>query len=439
MMRCLVLALCLLAGPLCAAERTVPAEAGALKAAVAGAAPGDVLILAPGRHDGPVLLDRPLTLLGREGAVVDGGGRGSVLTVTAPDVRIAGLEIRGSGSSHEEIDAGVRLLKGALRPVVEDNRLFGNLVGVDIHGATDARVSRNLIVGREDARMNARGNGIYVWNAPGLIVEENDISLGRDGIFVNVSDRNIFRNNRMRNLRFAIHYMYAHHSEVTGNISIGNHLGYALMYSHHLTVTDNLSLRDRDHGVMLNYVNNAEVARNLVRGGTGKCTFIYNAHRNVIHDNRFEGCGTGIHFTAGSERNMLTGNAFVGNRTQVKHVGTKLVEWSHEGRGNFWSDHPAYDLDGDGIADATFRPNDLMDHILWSQPAAALLVGSPAVQLIRWSQASFPATLPGGVRDSHPLMTPIDIPVPDDVARLEAAVPPWPQGETSDADTLAGH
>ncbi|SNX70115.1 nitrous oxidase accessory protein [Cereibacter ovatus] len=431
--------LCLLAGPVSAAERLVPAGAGALKTAVVGADPGDVLILAPGRHDGPVHLDRPLSLRGQPGAVIDGGGQGSVITVTAPDVTVTGLEITGSGSSHEGIDSGIRLLKGGDRARVEGNRLLGNLVGVDIHGAADATVRGNVIVGRDGARMNTRGNGIYVWMAPGLLVEGNDISLGRDGIFVNVSDRNVFRNNVMRNLRFAIHYMYAHNSEVTGNISIGNHLGYALMYSHHLTVTDNLSLRDRDHGLMLNYVNNAEVARNLVRGGTGKCTFIYNAHRNVIHDNRFEGCGIGIHFTAGSEKNTLTGNAFVGNRTQVKHVGTRSVEWSHAGRGNFWSDHPAYDLNGDGIADATFRPNDLMDHILWSQPAAALLVGSPAVQLIRWSQASFPATLPGGVRDSHPLMSPVAIPVPDDAARLETAVPNWPQGESFDADTLAGH
>ena len=43
--------------------------------------------------------------------------------------------------------------------------------------------------------------------------------------------------------------------------------------------------------------------------------------------------------------------ARIGNRHQVKYVGSKHVEWSHEGRGNFWSDHPAFDLDGDGRLD----------------------------------------------------------------------------------------
>ncbi len=85
---------------------------------------------------------------------------------------------------------------------------------------------------------------------------------------------------------------------------------------------------------MLNYTNSSDISGNLVRGGANSCTFIYNAHKNLIYDNRFEGCDIGIHFTAGSERNVLTGNAFIGNREQVKYVGTRDVEWSFEGRGN---------------------------------------------------------------------------------------------------------
>jgi nitrous oxidase accessory protein len=193
------------------------------------------------------------------------------------------------------------------------------------------------------------------------------------------------------------------------------------MFSDRVDVIDNLSLVDRTHGVMLNFANGGEVRGNLVRGDSHeKCTFIYNSHRNIIHGNRFEACEIGIHFTAGSERNAIFDNAFVGNQTQVKYVGTRDIEWSHEGRGNYWSDHVAFDLDRDGVADSRFRPNDLMDHILWSQPAARLLMGAPAVQLIRNAQAHFPATLPGGVLDSAPRMTAVEIAVPPHVARLEA-------------------
>ena len=443
MRRPLILAVVLLLAPMAqAAEIAVAAGGGALIAAIAGAAPGDVLILAPGRHAGPVLLDRPITLDGRGVAVIDGHGMGSVIAVTGADIIVRGLEIVGSGDSHQTIDSGVQLRKTAARVLVEGNHILGNLYGVDVHGAHDSTVRDNVIVGRTDHRMNDRGNGVYVWNAPGTLIEANDISLGRDGIFANASKRDIFRGNLFHNLRFAIHYMYTNDSEISGNVSIGNHLGYALMYSDRLVVRGNLSLRDRSHGIMLNYTNKSDISGNLVRGGAEKCTFIYNANHNLIVGNRFEGCTIGIHFTAGSEKNAITGNAFVGNQTQVKYVGTRDVEWSFQGRGNYWSDHPAFDLDGNGLADTRFRPNDLMDHILWSQPAASLLLGSPAVQLVRWSQANFPTILPGGVVDSFPLTQAVEIAVPDTISAMEAAArPAWQVERLDDAelDPLGGH
>lgn len=108
----------------------------------------------------------------------------------------------------------------------------------------------------------------------------------------------------MRDLRFAVHFMYTRNTEVSGSISIRNHLGFAIMFSYRAKILNNFSLGDREHGLMLNYANNADVTGNLVRGGTKKCLFIYNAHKNLIWNNRFEGCDIGIHFTAGSEKKL---------------------------------------------------------------------------------------------------------------------------------------
>lgn len=87
---------------------------------------------------------------------------------------------------------------------------------------------------------------------------------------------------------------------------------------------------------------------------------------------------------------------------QVKYVGTRHLDWSDGGTGNYWSDNPAFDLNGDGIADAPYRPNDLVDQVVWRVPAAKLLLNSPAVQVVRWAQTQFPSLLPGGVIDSAP-------------------------------------
>ena len=420
--------------PALAAGPVAPCE-GCLARAIAGAAPGDVLTLAPGTHKGAITIDRPLTITGPREAVIDGQGKGTVIAIRAEDVTLSGFSVIGSGHVNADLDAGVKVHKGANRAVIEDLFLDGNMHGIDVHGGLDAQVRGNTIIGTRHPHMNERGNGIYIWNSPGTLVEGNSVRFGRDGIFSNTSQTGTYRGNLFRDLRFAVHYMYTHRTEVSGNTSIGNHLGYAIMYSDRAVVKDNLSLGDREHGVMLNYTNNSDVSGNLVRGGTNKCLFIYNAHKNLIWGNRFEGCGIGIHFTAGSERNVLTGNAFLGNREQVKYVGTRFMEWSHEGVGNYWSDNPGFDLNGDGIADGAYRPNDLMDQILWSQPAAALLIGSPAVQLVRWSQRNFPATLPGGVRDSAPLMQPQVIEVPAEFADMEAAIAGrWSKGSFDDFD-----
>ncbi len=434
MLRALIFLL-LLTSPALARDVAVAAGQGALANAIAGASAGDVLILSSGIYGGAVVVDRPVTITGPQDAVIDGLGIGTVITIDAPDVTVQGVTVTGSGMSSPDLDAGIKILKQADRARVEGNHVLGNLHGIDVHGGLDVLVRGNVIEGTQNPRMNDRGNGIYVWNAPGAVIEGNSVRWGRDGIFSNTSRKGIYRNNLFRDLRFAVHYMYTNDSEVSGNVSIGNHLGYAIMFSNKVILRDNLSLADRSHGVMLNYTNSSDISGNLVQGGANRCTFIYNAHKNLIYDNRFEDCDIGIHFTAGSERNVLTGNAFIANREQVKYVGTRDVEWSFEDRGNFWSDHPAFDLNGDGIADSAFRPNDLMDHILWSQPAAALLMGSPAVQLIRWSQSSFPATLPGGVVDSAPLTAPITIPVSPEFVAMEAeAVANRPKGQTDDFD-----
>ncbi|MEP4036693.1 nitrous oxide reductase family maturation protein NosD [Pseudophaeobacter sp.] len=402
----LLTAALLIGGGASAADWQVPNQAGAIAKTLAQAADGDTLRLAPGTYFENLTLDRPVTLDGQGHATIDGGNTGSTLTVTGPSVIVQGVTVQGSGSDHGTIDSGIQLTKTAKAPVIRDNILLGNLYGIDIHGARDALVSGNTIEGRQDRHMNKRGNGVYVWNAPGTVVEGNDIRWGRDGIFVNSSKRNFFRDNLFRDLRFAVHYMYADNSEVSGNVSIGNHLGYAVMFSTRVKVTDNVSLNDRDHGVMLNYTNRSVIRGNFVKSAKNKCTFLYNSHKNDFSDNWFQGCGIGIHFTAGSEGNRMVGNAFVGNRHQVKYVASKWVEWSEEGRGNYWSDNAGFDVDGDGIGDAPYRPNDSMDHVLWTQPAAKMLMGSPAVQLVRWSQSTFPALLPGGVIDSNPLMRP---------------------------------
>ena len=435
-----------LSSPTQAERIAVSPGSGSLQAVLDQAADGDELLLQGGEHTGPVRIAKKLTLQGEPGAIVRGSGHGNVITVSAPGAVVRGLTARGSGTDLEKMDSGIFLEKTAKKALVEGNTIEGNLYGVYIHGAEEAIVQGNTIIGMSGAgRINESGNGVSVWDAPGAKVLDNDIRFGRDGIFSVASRKNVFSRNRFRDVRFAVHYMYTNDGEVTDNVSTGNTAGYAIMYSHRLTVRGNVSDGDRDRGFLFNFANGSRIEGNLVRGrlqpverwatsgmrsaevrehglptagevtsappeetriGPEKCVFIYNANQNRFRDNWFEGCEIGVHFTAGSEGNEIVGNAFVQNRNQVKYVGTRFLDWSKGGRGNYWSDNPAFDLNGDGIADTAYRPNDLVDRVLWTAPQAKVLMNSPAVQVIRWAQGQFPALLPGGVVDSRPLVSP---------------------------------
>ncbi len=434
-----------LALPAWAATWVISPDEGSPQAILDRAADGDVVRFEAGEHRGSIRITRKVTVEGEKGAILVGPGRGSVVTVSASGAIVRGLTISGSGKNLEAMDAGVFVEKTATGAMVEGNRIEGNLYGIYLHGAENSVARGNTIVGIQEGRMNEAGNGISVWNAPGAKVLDNSVQYGRDGIFVITSKRNVFSGNRFRDLRFAIHYMYTNDSEITDNVSVNNAVGFALMFSSRLKISGNVSDGDRDHGFLFNYANASQITGNTVLGrlqpaerwttagtrgkddkehglptadaaeaapgmdarpGPTKCVFIYNANQNSFRDNWFEGCEIGIHFTAGSERNEMVGNAFIRNRNQVKYVSTRYLDWSKDGRGNYWSDNPAFDLNGDGIGDSAYRPNDLVDKVLWTAPQAKVLMNSPAVQVIRWAQAQFPALLPGGVVDSRPLMAP---------------------------------
>ncbi len=93
-----------LAAPVSAADVAVQPGARTLANAIAGAAPGDVLTLSDGIYHGPVTIDRPLTLTGSPDAVIDGGHKDSVVTITGDDVVLRGLTITGSGGVNANLD-----------------------------------------------------------------------------------------------------------------------------------------------------------------------------------------------------------------------------------------------------------------------------------------------------------------------------------------------
>lgn len=385
---------------------------------------GDHIHFRSGIYPVHLRIDKQLILVGESGAVLDGGGKGNVVTIQAPGVVVRGLEIRHSGTDLTAMNAGIFVASRAQGIRIEHNHLNAVLFGIWLDGCSGAVIRGNHIHGLPALRLQDRGNGIHLHNVNHTTIEDNEVWETRDGIYIETSNHNILRHNRIRSLRYGIHYMYSNHNEVIGNQTRNTHTGYALMMSDHLLIRNNHSSDDRNYGILMNYINYSTLTGNVITGihaGSGKDTggmvvagtegrglFIYDSQANEIHDNEVASSDVGVYLTAGSVGNRIYDNRFINNRTQVKYVSTRKQEWSSKGRGNYWSDYLGWDLNGDGIGDRPYLPNDGVDRMLWQFPKAKWLMYSPAIEVLHWVQRQFPLLRPQGVQDSHPLMNPVN-------------------------------
>ena len=388
------------------------------------AKPGDQLMLSPGRYTGNLVISQSISLIGQPDVLIDAGGQGHGVLIQAEDVHLQGLIIKNWGDDLSTLDAGIFVERTAANVKIINNYLQGGGFGIWLDGAPSAQVVSNRVQGDQTLRSTDRGNGIHLSNVTDAEIRDNEVWHTRDGIYIESSNHNTLVNNYLHDLRYGIHYMYSYTNEVSFNLTKNTRTGYALMQSKYLTVTHNRSVNDRNYGILLNFVTHSVITNNQVEGvqgglgstfantgstvlgSEGKAIFIYNSLFNRIVDNLFMASELGIHLTAGSEENILFKNAFIANREQVKYVASRPQEWSYQGQGNYWSDYLGWDMDGDGIGDVQYEPNDSIDKLLWKYPTARILMHSPAVEILRWVQHHFPIFKSEGVSDSSPLMQP---------------------------------
>ncbi|QQB81304.1 nitrous oxide reductase family maturation protein NosD (plasmid) [Cupriavidus necator] len=387
-------------------RRVKPGDA--LQQAIAMAHAGDVLEIERGRYDGNFVVDKPLTLRGIGRPTLSGGMHGDTLRITAPDVLVEGLIVRDSGDSLKDQNAGLYIRPGAHRAVVRHCDLTYNLFGLWIEKADDVRIEGNVITGKRDYSSSQRGNGIQLYNTRGARIIGNNIGFVRDALYVDVSHHATFRGNRLHHSRYGSHYMNSYHNLWEDNDSYYNRGGLALMEVRDQVVRNNRTWGNSDHGIMLRTVQDSVIEGNVV-AGNDRGFFIYDVEYATLRSNLVTDNRVGVHLSAGSTRNVVQGNDFIGNREQVRYVGARDEPWGDRAGGpggNHWSNYLGWDRDGDGIGDVPYEANDIVDRLRWRHPGVALLLDSPAVQALRMVGRQFPVLRVPSVVDAAPRMNP---------------------------------
>lgn len=395
----------------CSATRTVPPRPGALTAALAAAAAGDTLVLAAGRHAGPVVLDRAVTLRGAVGAMIDGGGRASVLDVTASGTVVEDLEIRGSGRRVLTIDSGVRVLSAA-GVTLRRLRLRDVLYGIYAERAADLRVEGSDLAGRV-APLDERGegNGIHLWYSSNAILTGNTITRFTDAIYLSFADRTRVARNRAHDCgRYGLHTMYCQDNHLIENVFTRNLAGIAIMFSNRLRVERNLMVRNRGprtYGLLLRDCSAGRFEGNqLVDNTVG--IFMDNSNRNQLRGNLLQDNGWGVILFASCAKNEFSGNDFLNDDYPMSLDMRRSDNRLDDGvRGNYWSEAAPYDLDGNGVSDVPYSPVSAFAFVSKQYPDLAVLAKSPAVAALAVAERVFPALQPSEITDHFPLLEPV--------------------------------
>ena len=411
--------LAVLLGGLLLALSAAPARASGgisaaqLAEALAAARDGDTIVVDGGVYHGSLMIERAVTLLGRNRPVLDGDGSGTVLAIMAPDTTISGFVIRGSGSSLDDENAGIAV--EAPHATITDNQFVDTLFGIYLREAHQSVVQGNQLQGKL-LDVPRRGDAIRVWSSNDVLVENNVVHGGRD-VVLWYSERLSIRGNEVSNGRYGLHFMYCDDALIENNRLLDNSVGAFLMYSRRLTMVGNTVAGNRGpsgYGIGMKDLDDAVVRDNLfLNNRIG--AYLDGTPREVDSIGLFEGNvfaynDIGVSLLPSVRHNTFSANSFVQNGEQVSVIGGGQAGanlWQADGTGNFWSDYAGYDADGDGRGDMAYRSERLFENLLRQHQALRLFVYSPVTDAVDLAAHTFPLVKPRPqLIDEAPLVAP---------------------------------
>jgi nitrous oxidase accessory protein len=384
-----------------------------LQARIDAAPRGSTLFVESGVHQGPVLIRGPLTVIARPGAVIDGGGAGSVVTIEGNEVVFRGFGVRNSGRQVTEEAAGIKVTGSRHR--IEHNHVHHVYFGIHIGSGSHSIVQDNVIAPGESHGARP-GHGISAWNLNDSRIVRNRISQARDGIYLSFTDRVVVADNVVTGCRYGLHSMYSENARFENNEATANLLGAALMMSDRLVLKGNRIQQHREggaaYGLLLKDIGDLLAEDNEIlanRVGIYAEGVPSNSSREaVLTRNLIAGNEVGLALQSNAAL-TLTDNRIAENLTDVRPLGNQLsrgMRWSRDGRGNSWGQYRGFDADRDGIGDVPYTLNDAMDALVRRNPLVQAFLYTPAHLALEAAARMFPLYRQAPILvDDRPLMT----------------------------------
>jgi len=381
------------------------------------APPGATVQVNGGRHTGDLIIDKPIRLVGTGRPTLVGSGGGSVVRVRADGVTLEGFDIDGRrGGDLGRDSSGIHVSASGV--TIRDCRIRDALFGIYLREANDVTVERCRIQGIPGRDPGEKGSAIHAYNSLRFTFLDNEIVDVRDGLYLQNSSNGIIRGNRVRDVRYGLHYMFSDDNLFEDNTFENGAAGSAIMYSERIVFRRNRFVHNRGFasvGLLLQQCDDVLAEENFI-GDNARGIFLEGTYRNTFRRNIVAESDIAVVLFDSARQTRFEGNVFLGNMAPLQLSG-KRTDTVFEG--NYWSDNPEPDLDGDGTTDRPYRLSNVFDHFRGNLTAADLFVDGFAAVALGAAEQAFPIIQPPSVIDPVPLARPPALPgvVPPPVAR----------------------
>jgi nitrous oxidase accessory protein len=375
--------------------------AAQLQSVLDKAQPGDTILLAPGTYrQYEIVIRKPLTLIGENYPVFDGGKKHQVFIVAADHVSIQGITVQHTGRSSLVDMAGIRLQQ-VKHAQVRNCRFINTTYAVYLQNSSHCTVSGNQVKADATDELQS-GNGVHAWKCDNLLVSGNDITGHRDGIYFEfVTASHVYRNNSYNNIRYGLHFMFSHNDTYSYNTFSSNGAGVAVMYTKGVTMYRNTFYHnwgDAAYGILLKDISDSRILLNTFRQNTIGI-FMEGSSRIQVTGNEFSGNGWAMRVQANCESNTIKMNNFIDNSFDVATNGTMMLNTY---KANYWDKYDGYDLNRDGRGDVPHYPVSVYSVLSERIPQAMLLYRSFLTNMMDQAEKMMPAITPDQLRDDAP-------------------------------------
>ncbi len=395
----------ILSGSISAQQWTVSprGELSSIQDAITKASAGDTLNILSGLYfESGVIIDKPLTILGEENAVIDGQKKGFVMIVRSDDVTLKGFEIHHAGTSFIEDYAGL-LVEKSNNVRLENLKLVDNFFGIYVAQSSNVLIKNNELTA-SGLKETSSGNGVHLWYSKNVYIENNTVIGHRDGFYFEfVEEVKVVNNLSRNNLRYGLHFMFSNNCSYTHNTISNNGAGVAVMYTSKVEISQNIftdNWGSAAYGLLLKEINESEIIGNTFTSNSVGL-YMESSNRNKIRYNAFQQNGWAIKLMSNSMDNTFSDNNFFENTFEV---ATNSKQNFNLFEGNYWSHYEGYDLDRDGFGDVPHRPVRLFSVIVQKHPQSLILLRSTLIDLLDMTEKFLPVITPDKLIDAKPRM-----------------------------------